>query len=54
MDAAALVAGFALLVATALLVTASLRLRSPVAFVFGVYNYTTDRPAKELFLGEGG
>jgi hypothetical protein len=25
-----------------------------VAFVFGVYNYTTDRPAKELFLGEGG
>lgn len=22
-----------------------------VAFVFGVYNYATDRPAKELFLG---
>ena len=21
------------------------------AFVFGVYNYATDRPAKELFLG---
>jgi hypothetical protein len=21
------------------------------AFVFGIYNYTTDRPAKELFLG---
>ena len=24
-----------------------------VAFVFGVYNYATDRPAKELFLGSG-
>jgi hypothetical protein len=24
-----------------------------VAFVFGIYNYTTDRPAKELFLGPG-
>jgi hypothetical protein len=24
-----------------------------VALVFGVYNYTTDRPAKELFLGSG-
>jgi hypothetical protein len=25
-----------------------------VALVFGVYNYTTDRPAKELFLGSDG
>ena len=25
-----------------------------VALVFGVYNYTTDRPAKELFLGSEG
>ena len=37
MDAAALVAGFALLVATALLVTASLRLRSPLAYVLGAF-----------------
>jgi hypothetical protein len=36
-DAAALVAGFALLVATALLVTAALRLRSPLAYVLGVF-----------------